>query len=566
MKEPRIKGWWLIRLALTIIGKKGLAELKKTSKHGKETQAKSLRKILTQSKDTVYGKEHHFDEILKAATPEELFNLYDKNVPVNDYESLKPYIERHKNGEAGVLFPGKPKLYATTSGTTNEPKWIPVSDAYYHDAYKKLNQIVFYIMIKNRRHVFDGISLTIVGKAVEGAAPDGTLYGSVSGVSARDIPGFMQVLHTVPGEVYHIADYKARYYAIMRLGIERDEHLIITGNPSTLVEMQTNANEFYDEYVNDIEHGTLTRRFDYPENIRAAIEAKFKPNPARAEELRKLKVRYGNVLPKHYWPRMHEIMVWFCGNTKVYFDKIRDSFPPDCVFQEFGYMSTECKTGLALKANIPDTTLFGNLQHFEFIHESEIDSPNPRIYQMHEVVEGQRYTMLITTSAGLYRYNMYDILEVTGRYNEFPNITFIQKANGTISLTGEKLHERQFIEAVHEAEKKTGKIAPFFVGFADPQKSNYRFYYEFANQNISVTEAEEFTAYLDQCLQSFNPEYKEKRASDRLKAPETALLGPESFERFKANCIDKGYRDGQFKVNLLMQDEKRHAMFKELVR
>jgi hypothetical protein len=259
-------------------------------------------------------------------------------------------------------------------------------------------------------------------------------------------------------------------------------------------------------------------------------------------------------------------MVWFCGNTKVYFDKIRDSFPPDCVFQEFGYMASECKTGLALKANIPDTTLFGHLQYFEFIHESEIDSPNPRIYQMHEVEEGQRYTMLITTSAGLYRYNMYDILEVTGRYNEFPTVAFIQKANGTISLTGEKLHERQFIEAVHEVEKKTGKVTPFFVGFADPHKSNYRFYYEFADQNISAREAEEFTAYLDQCLQNYNAEYKEKRASDRLKAPETALLGPESFERFKSNCIDKGYRDGQFKVNLLMQDEKRHAMFKELVR
>ncbi|GHU55614.1 hypothetical protein FACS189442_3400 [Spirochaetia bacterium] len=565
MKEPRLKGWWLIRLALTIIGKKGLAEMTKASKHGKETQAKALREILTQSKDTVYGKEHHFEDILKAAAPEELFRLYDENVPVNDYDSLKPYVERHKSGEADVLFPGKPKLYATTSGTTNEPKWIPVSEQYYKDAYKKMNQLGFYVLIRNKPTVFYGPTVSIVGKAVEGAAPDGTLYGSLSGVSQRDIPEFMKVLHTAPADVFHIADYKARYYAIMRMGIERDAHLIITANPSTLVEMQTNANEFYDEYVNDIEHGTLTRRFDYPAEIRAALEAKLKPNPKRAEELRKLKARYGNVLPKHYWPNMVEVMVWFCGNTKIYFDKIRDSFPPECVFQEFGYLASECKAGIALKANSPDTVLFGHLQFFEFIHESEIDSPNPRIYQMHEVEEGQRYTMVITTSAGLYRYNMNDILEVTGRYNEFPTVTFIQKANGTISLTGEKLHERQFIEAVHEVEKKTGKIAPFFVGFADPHKSNYKFYYEFANQNISVKEAEEFTTYLDQCLQNYNAEYREKRASERLKAPETALLGPESFERFKANCIDKGYRDGQFKVNLLMQDEKRHAMFKELV-
>jgi hypothetical protein len=64
----------------------------------------------------------------------------------------------------------------------------------------------------------------------------------------------------------------------------------------------------------------------------------------------------------------------------------------------------------------------------------------------------------------------------------------------------------------------------------------------------------------------FNPEYKEKRTSNRVKAPDSALLGPESFERFKAACIDRGYRDGQFKINLLMQDEQRHAMFKELIK
>jgi hypothetical protein len=174
--------------------------------------------------------------------------------------------------------------------------------------------------------------------------------------------------------------------------------------------------------------------------------------------------------------------------------------------------------------------------------------------------------MLATTCSGLYRYNMTDLLEITGYYNQFPTVKFIQKVNGTISLTGEKLHERQFIEAVHETEKKTGKIAPFFVGFADPVKSNYKFYYEFADQFITFAEAEEFTAHLDRCLQDYNPEYREKRSSDRLKAPETAILSPESFERFKAACIDRGYRDGQFKVNLLMQDEKRHAMFKELVK
>jgi hypothetical protein len=414
--------------------------------------------------------------------------------------------------------------------------------------------------------MFYGPCASIVGKAIEGAAPDGTVYGSISGVAQAEIPSFMKVIHTAPAEVFHIPDYKARYYAIMRIGIEQDAHGIITANPSTLVEMQTNANEFYDEYVNDIEQGTLSRRFTIPDHIRTVLEAKLKPNPSRAKELRELKAKYGTVLPKHYWPRMQVVNVWFCGNTNIYFEKIKNSFPEKCVFHEFSYFSTECRAGLVLTHSIKDTTLFGHKLYFEFIHESELDSDNPRIYQMYELKKGERYCMLVTTTAGLYRYNMNDLLRVNGYHNEFPNIEFIQKINGIVSLTGEKLHERQFIEAVHAVEKETGRFVPFFVGFADAEKSNYRYYYEFADQHTTQEQAEEFTRQIDMRLREFNTEYKEKRESNRLKAPDTFLLVPESFEQFKARCIDQGYRDGQFKVNLLMQDEKRHGMFKELVK
>ena len=236
------------------------------------------------------------------------------------------------------------------------------------------------------------------------------------------------------------------------------------------------------------------------------------------------------------------------------------------MFHEFGYLSSECKGGLVFKSGSPDTTLCGHKCYFEFIPESEIENPVPKIVQLDKLEVGKRYGVLVTTSAGLFRYNMHDLVEITGYYNKFPNYKFIQKINGTISLTGEKLHERQFIEAVHETEKRTGKKVPFFVGFAQLEKSNYKFYYEFADQSVSAAEAEEFTATLEKVISEYNPEYRDKRASNRVKPPETAVLAPESFERFKEICISQGGRDGQFKVNLLMQDEKRHAIFKDLVR
>jgi hypothetical protein len=418
----------------------------------------------------------------------------------------------------------------------------------------------------NKPNAFYGCVPSMVGKAIEGEAPDGTLYGSISGVMQRDVPKFMRSVHPSPAIVFHIADYKARYYTIMRNAIAHENCTgIIAANPSTLVEMQNNANEFFDDYVSDIEHGTLSHKFEIPEPIRKELEAQLVPNPERAADLKALKVKYGTVLPKHYWPNMSIVDTWFCGNTHIYLDKIKDSFPRDCVFHEFSYVSSECKAGVVLKANSPDTVLFGHKVYFEFIHESDLDNPNPRIYQMHEVKTGERYAMLVTTSAGLYRYNMNDLMEITGWHNQFPNVKFIQKINGTISLTGEKLHERQFIEAVRTVEQRVGRKVPFFVGFADINTSNYKFYYEFEDET-TPEDARAFTKEVDAILSVFNVEYKEKRASNRVKDPDTLLLVPQSFEQFKARCIDLGYRDGQFKLNLLMQDEKRHAMFKDLIK
>ena len=113
---------WLINTALCLVGGTQRLRLNYWNRHPKQAAEKTLRDILTISRDTVYGREHHFDRILSATTTEDLFRLYRQYVPVNDsFEPLRPYVERHKNGEENVLFPGKPDMYATTSGTTSEP-------------------------------------------------------------------------------------------------------------------------------------------------------------------------------------------------------------------------------------------------------------------------------------------------------------------------------------------------------------------------------------------------------------------------------------------------------------
>ena len=539
-------------------------KLKSVSRNPRRTSEQTLRGILNYAKDTVYGREHHFADILAAKDDKELYALYQQYVPAQEYEALRPYVERHKNGEANVLFPGKPIMYATTSGTTKEPKWVPITDVYLNSVYGKMTKVWLFNFIKNRPKVFTGKIVSIVGKVIEGYAPDGTVFGSVSGVTQRDCPKFVKKLYASPADVFSITDYNARYYAIMRMGIERNITLIVTANPSTIVEMQNNVNEFYDQYVDDIEHGTLNKDLNISPEIRAAIRPYLKPNPERAAELRALKQKYGTVLPKHYWPNLQILNTWKCGNTKVYVDKFEHSFPEQMLHQEFGYFSSECRFGLVLD-DTNNTVLFPHFHYYEFIEEHDLENEHPHFLQLHELEQGKRYCPFVTTYAGLYRYNMNDLVEVGPNFVNTPTVHMIQKVNGIVTMTGEKLHERQFIEAVHAAEKELQMPVKFFVGFADLSISAYHFYYEFENLATTQQQAEQFTRKVDQVLQQSNIEYKAKRESFRVKDPVTHRLQRESFEHFKAQCIAEGARDGQFKMNLLMQDEKRHAKFKTLV-
>ena len=554
----------LITFALSWVGKKNKKILDKAAKNCAKTEEATLRGILEYAKDSEWGKLHDFETILKAKSADELYALYQKNVPLQDYEDLRPYIERHKKGEENVLFPGKPMMYATTSGTTKEPKWIPITHAYYNNIFSKMSKLWLYTFIMHRPKTFWGKCVSIVGKSIEGYAADGTVCGSVSGVTQRDCPEFIKGLYSAPSEVFAIKDYTARYYALMRTGIEQNVTLLITANPSTIIELQKNVDAYLDDYIDDIEHGTLSAKMNIEPENRAALEKCYKPNPKRAAELKALKAKLGRLLPKDYWPNLQTLTTWKCGNTRVYMDKIKGFFPESALHQEFGYFASECRAGLVMNGG-DDTVLFPHNHYFEFVDADEMESENPKFFQLSQLQKGKRYIVYVTTYGGLYRYNMNDMVECTGYYGSIPTIQFIQKINGIVSMTGEKVHEKQFIDAVTETEKEMGEKLQFFVGFADLQESVYHFYFEFQKSGLPQDFCDAFTSAVDQKLKAENVEYATKRDSFRLKEPVGRMLVENSFEKYKALMIQNGARDGQFKMNLLMQDDKRHEHFKKLV-
>lgn len=463
-------------LLLRLAGGQQYRNLKRACRNPRKAQELTLRSILSFAQDSVYGKEHNFADILQAQTAEDLFIRYQQQVPAQDYEALRPYVERHKKGEPNVLFPGKPRMYATTSGTTSKPKWVPLTDKYLKNVYQKMTCLWLYNYIRHKPKTFSGKVVFVVSKVVEGYAEDGTVYGAVSGVLQKDAPELIREHYASVPDIFSIPDYAARYYTLMRITIEQNVTLVIMPNPSSVVEMQNSLTEHYDQICDDIEKGTLSADFYIPQEIRLALQPLLKPNLQRANELRALKQQYGEVLPKHYWPNVQILSTWKCGNTQIYVDKFTGWFPEQCFYQELGYFATECRFGLVLDDTL-NSVLFPHFHYYEFVEESEIGKPNASFLQLDELVEGKRYCPYITTFSGLYRYNMNDLVETGPNFWNTPTIHMVQKVNGIVSITGEKLYEGLYIQAVREAEKSLHMKTKFFVGFADLSAMVYQFYY-----------------------------------------------------------------------------------------
>ena len=538
-------------------------ELSLASRFPEQASARTLRRILRLSANTVYGREHHFASICKARKPEQLFRLYEKSVQPAEFEAFRPYVERHKKGERNVLIPGKPLMYATTSGTTSQPKWIPISMTYMKEVYSSMSHIWLDNFARLRPKFLSGGLVVSVAKVVEGYAEDGTIFGSVSGVTARELPRFIRERFVTPSEVYDIKDYSARYYTMMRLAIAHSVTYIVAPNPSTIMELVHNAEEYFEDYIEDIEKGTLSSKFDIPEEIRAALAPKLKSDPQRADFLRKIKAEHPVPQIKHWWPELQFLSSWKCGNTAIAAAKVSEQLPECCCYQELGFFASECRFGLVLDQGI-DTTLFPHYHFYEFVEESELDKPDPRFLRLHELEQGKRYCIFVTTLSGLYRYNMNDLVEVGGWYHKTPKIHMVQKVNGIVSITGEKLYEKQFIEAVRMAEQETGWKVNFFIGFANPEDSLYDFYYEFENRKVRKAKARKFTEIVDARLKEMNIEYESKRASNRLKMPETFVLKKNAYDLFKKRSLQEGARDGQFKLVMLLQDKRRQRWINSL--
>jgi GH3 auxin-responsive promoter len=505
-------------------------------------QTRLLLKLVRQNQDTLFGRQHGFRFI-------RTIDDYRKQVAIGDFEVFRPYIERAKLGERAVLTEEPILMFTITSGSTGEPKLIPVTESS-RASNVKVTRLWYGRAINDHSGCAAGKIFGLVGSAIEGHSAGGIPYGAASGLIYQSSPNWVRRAHALPYAIAEIKDFQAKYYTAMRLALEQDVTFIGTPNPSTILRLVETADRFSADIVKDIHDGTVSDRFEIPTRLRGALFERIEANPSRALQLAQLVKRQERLRPVDYWPRLQLIGCWKGGSVGVRLKEFSEWFGAMPV-RDLGYMASEAQMSLPISDDGSSGILAIDANFYEFIAETEIASAQPRTLGCDELEVGAVYYLILTTAAGLYRYDINDLVRIVGFHGKTPLIEFLRKGRDVTNITGEKLHVNQLIQVMAQAQSATGLTIQHYRGCADADASRYAFAVEFTGPAPGQQALSALLRELDARLHVLNVEYCQKRESQRLKAPVLQIMKPGWFERKAGAALRNGAPDSQYKPQLL---------------
>ena len=321
-----------------------------------ETQKKVLQKLIKDAKQTQFGIDHHFDQIKNEKD-------FSKQVPVRDYEALKPYVDKVVKGEENILWKGKPLYFAKTSGTTSGAKYIPLtkeSMPYHIEAAR--NAILHYIHETGKADFVDGKMIFLQGSPILEEKNDIKL-GRLSGIVAHFVPKYLKKNRMPSWETNCIEDWETKVNVIVEETFN-ENMAVISGIPSWVQMYFEKLHQKGGKPVGDIF-----------KNFNLFI--------------------YGGVNYEPYRAKFENLI-----GRKV--DSI-ELFPASEGF--FAYQDSQKEKGMLLLLN---SGIF-----YEFIKSDEFYTEKPKRYTIGEVELGVNYVLIISTNAGLWGYNIGDTVQFT---------------------------------------------------------------------------------------------------------------------------------------------------------
>ncbi len=473
-----------------------------------KVQEKTLLNKIGRNADSEFGRRFQFDHIHSV-------NDFIRRVPVLRYEDHQPYIEQVKAGNYQALFGRREKvlMFALTSGTSDQPKYIPVTRHFLNEYRHGWNAFGIKALLDHPRAFLRSI-LQVTSKMDESTTSAGIPCGAITGLMAANQKKLVRKYYAAPRCVAEINDPTAKYYTIMRLAMPRDVAFMITASPATQLKLARTGNQHREQLIRDIYEGGLWEELPVSTEIREQLRPLLKPDSETAKKLEWILAERGRLLPRDYW-RLDFLANWTGGSMNLYLQDFPEYFG-DTPVRDIGLLASEGRITIPIKDHTPSGILDVTSHFFEFIPAECIHETNPPTLRCHELEVGVEYFLLLTTSSGLYRYDLHDQVRVVDYYGQAPVIEFLNKGTHISSLTGEKLTERQVVQAMERvAGKCKAKVTNFVLA---PQWNDPPFYLLHVEGDVADHPFldETLAEAMDEQLQDINPEYFSKRASLRL--------------------------------------------------
>ncbi len=457
-------------------------------------QQETFKTLITTASKTKFGRDHDFEGIKSPAD-------FCQQVPIRDYEALRPYMDQVVAGQPDILWPGLPIYLAKTSGTTSGTKYIPMTKASTpHHVNTARDALFSYVHRSGRSDIFDGQMLYLSGSP-ELTTTNGILTGRLSGIVNHQIPGWIKGNKLPCEKTNSITDWEEKVEAIAEESLGQDLRLI--GGIPPWVQM------YYEAILRKTGAATVHEVFP------------------------KLTVfMYGGVNYSPYRAKLNSLVGSVLDSVETY--------PASEGF--LAYQDTGEGLVLNTEAGI----------YYEFVPSDEIFKERPTRLGLDQVEVGQNYAIILSTNAGLWAYNIGDTIEfvsldpyrirVTGRIKHF------------ISAFGEHViaHEVEYAMQ-HASDAMQLQINEFTVAPQVNPESGLPYHEWFLATDLPPNDNARLADILDQSMQEQNIYYKDLIQGNILRPAIVTILPGDAFRRYMES---QGKLGGQNKVPRLSNDRK----------
>lgn len=491
----------IINSILSWIMKQRIHQMELFMKYPNEVQEEWLRKLITSAQYTEWGMKYDYASIKN-------YRQFTERVPVQDYETLKPYINRLMHGEQNILWNTEIKWFAKSSGTTNDKsKFIPVSEESLEECHFKGGKDLLSIYCSNHPEtkLFNGKLLSLGGSHKINSFSQDSFYGDLSAILIQNLPFWIELFRT-PGMAIALMDEWEEKIDRMADLTMKEDVTNISGVPSWTLVL-----------------------------------------------LKKILERSGKANIMEVWPNL-ELFIHGAVNFTPYRRQFEKLIPNHGMHYYETYNASEGFFGIQDRCNADEMLLMLDYGIFyEFIPMDEISRGNHRCVPLSGVELDKNYAMLITTNAGLWRYMIGDTVMFSS-LNPY-RIRITGRTASFINAFGEELVIDNAEKAIAEACKATDAVVKDYtaspVYFSESENGAHEWLIEFEKNPGDI---DDFATALDKTLKQLNSDYEAKRYHDMaLRMPVVRMMEPDTFYKWLKS---KNKLGGQHKVPRLANHRK----------